>query len=140
MTRSGVWRKASALIDMEGSQRMFMLLRALRLDAFPRTAILALLGIGAASPLAMAQATAATDTAATIYKANCVICHGEDGSGTPLGIRLKAKDLRSKEVQDKTSKELAETIHTGKGNMPAFGTRLESDQIDKLVEYVRQKK
>ena len=119
---------------------MFTLLHALRLDALPSATHLALLGIVAAGPLAMAQSTAARDTSASTYKANCVICHGEDGSGTPLGIRLKAKDLRSKEVQDKPSKELAETIHTGKGNMPAFGTRLSSDQIDKLVEYVRQKK
>jgi mono/diheme cytochrome c family protein len=125
---------------MEDSQGMFTLLHALRLDALPSATHLALLGIVAAGPLAMAQSTAARDTAASTYKANCVICHGEDGSGTPLGIRLKAKDLRSKEVQDKPSKELAETIHTGKGNMPAFGTRLSSDQIDKLVEYVRQKK
>jgi cytochrome c6 len=97
-------------------------------------------GTMAAGPLAMAQTTATTETAASAYKANCVICHADDGSGTPLGIRLKAKDLRNKEVQEKPSSELAQTIRAGKGNMPAFGTRMDSEQIDKLIEYVRQKK
>jgi len=97
-------------------------------------------GTIAAGPLAIAQTIAATEAAASTYKANCVICHADDGSGTALGIRLKAKDLRSKEVQDKTSAELAQTIRAGKGNMPAFGTRMDSEQIDKLIEYVRQKK
>jgi cytochrome c6 len=119
---------------------MFACLRALGMNAPQRAAHLMLIGAMAAGPLAMAQATATTDTAASAYKANCVICHADDGSGTPLGIRLKAKDLRSKEVQDKTSAELAQTVRTGKGNMPAFGTRMDSEQIDKLIEYVRQKK
>jgi mono/diheme cytochrome c family protein len=88
----------------------------------------------------MAQTEATTETAASAYKTNCVICHGEDGSGTPLGIRLKAKDLRSKEVQEKSSAELAQTVSAGKGNMPSFGKRMDSEQIDKLIEYVRQKK
>ena len=116
---------------------MFTLLHALRLDALPSATHLALLGIVAAGPLAMAQSTAARDTAASTYKANCVICHGEDGSGTPLGIRLKAKDLRSKEVQDKTPAALTQVITAGKNNMPAFGNRLDKDQIQTLVEYVR---
>jgi cytochrome c6 len=114
------------------------------MNVLPRAAHLVVLGtvVGtiAAGPLAMAQTTATPDTAASTYKANCVICHAEDGSGTPLGIRLKAKDLRSKEVQEKTSAELAQTIRAGKGNMPAFGARMDSKQIDKLIEYVRQKK
>ena len=123
---------------------MFARLRVLGMSALPRAAHLVLLGtaagIIAAGPLAMAQTTASTDTAASTYKANCVICHADDGSGTALGIRLKAKDLRSKEVQEKTSAELAQTIRAGKGNMPAFGTRMDSEQIDKLIEFVRQKK
>lgn len=119
---------------------MFACLRALKINALPRANHLFLLGTLAAGPSAMAQTTASPETTASIYKANCVICHAEDGSGTPLGIRLKAKDLRSKEVLEKPSEELAQTIRAGKGNMPAFGTRMDSEQIDKLIEYVRQKK
>lgn len=128
------------MIDVEGLQKMFARLRALGMNALPRATHFVLLGTVAAGPLAVAQTTATADTAASTYKANCAICHAEDGSGTPLGIRLKAKDLRSKEVQEKSSAELAQTIRAGKGNMPAFGTRMDSEQIDKLIEYVRQKK
>jgi len=139
---------SSVLIDLGGSKRMFACLRALGMNVLSRTAYLvalgsiagAIVGTVTAGPLAVAQTAASTDAAASAYKANCVICHAEDGSGTPLGIRLKAKDLRSKEVQEKPSTELAQTIRAGKGNMPAFGTRMDSDQIDKLIEYVRQKK
>jgi mono/diheme cytochrome c family protein len=110
------------------------------MNVLSRAANLVVLGAVTAGPLAMAQTPVATGTAESAFKANCVICHAEDGSGTPLGIRLKAKDLRSKEVQDKTSAELAQTVRAGKGNMPAFGTRMDNDQIDKLIEYVRQKR
>src|SRR5205814_7582352 len=38
--------------------------------------------------------------AAKLYKANCAVCHAADGSGnTSSGKALKAKDLRSDEVQ-----------------------------------------
>lgn len=123
---------------------MFACFRTLGMSALQGAANLVALGsiagAMATGPLGMAQSTATAETAESTYKTNCVICHAEDGSGTPLGIRLKAKDLRSKEVQDKPSEELVQTIRAGKGNMPAFGTRMDSDQIDKLIAYVRQKK
>jgi len=102
-----------------------------------KAACLIVFGIAAACALATAQANANTGTAADSYKANCAICHADDGSGTALGKRLHAKDLRAKEVQDKPSEALAQTIRAGKNNMPAFGNRLDGDQIQKLVDYIR---
>ena len=102
-----------------------------------KTTCLAVLGIAAACALTTTQAAANTETAADTYKANCAICHADDGSGTALGKRLHAKDLRAKEVQDKRAEELAQTIHAGKNNMPAFGNRLDGDQIQKLVDHIR---
>ena len=96
-----------------------------------------LLGIFAATSPAVAQDPASPVTTASIFKEKCAPCHGDDGAGTTLGIRLHVKDLRSKEVQAQSSKALAETVTSGKGLMPAFGTRLDSDQIQKLIEYVR---
>jgi mono/diheme cytochrome c family protein len=90
--------------------------------------------------LAAGQAPAAKETAATTFKANCEVCHGADGSGSDLGHRLHVKDLRSKEVQSKPSSFLAQTIRAGKDNMPAFGNRLDDDQINALVVFVRHKK
>jgi cytochrome c6 len=96
------------------------------------------LGIVAAAQLAAAQSAANTETAESTFKTTCAICHAEDGSGTALGRRLHAKDLRSKEVQEKSSAALAQTIRAGKGNMPAFGDRLNSEQIQKLINYIRR--
>ena len=72
------------------------------------------------------------------YKASCVLCHSPDGSGSsPAGKALKAKDLRSSEVQSATDADLLAIITNGKGKMPAFGKKLSPDAIKGLVTYVR---
>jgi mono/diheme cytochrome c family protein len=81
----------------------------------------------------------AQSDAAKVFKASCVMCHAEDGSGnSTAGKALKAKDLRSAEVQGKADAELTETITKGKGKMPAFGAKFSPDQIKSLVTYIRQ--
>jgi len=80
---------------------------------------------------------AQTDVA-KVYKANCVLCHSANGSGdSAAGKALKAKDLRSEEVQKKSDAELAEAIGKGRGKMPAFGSKLSSDIVKSLVAYIR---
>jgi cytochrome c6 len=129
--------------DLEGSAAMIACLRTRRLHGNLKTAQLVVLGVAAAGligPYSTAQTTGNPATAASTYKANCAVCHGEDGSGTALGNRLHVKDLRAREVQERSTKALAQIISAGKGSMPAFGTRLDSEQIQKLVEYVRHNK
>ena len=76
---------------------------------------------------------------AKIYKTNCVLCHAANGSGdAPSGKALKAKDLRSPEVQGKSDADLAGVIATGMGKMPAFGKKLSADVIKSLVAYIRE--
>ena len=80
----------------------------------------------------------AQDDAARIFKANCVLCHSANGSGdSTAGKALKAKDLRSPEVQKQTNAALIEVISKGKEKMPAFGDKIQPDDIKKLVAYVR---
>ena len=75
---------------------------------------------------------------AKFFKTNCTLCHSEDGSGSsPTGKAMKAKDLRSTEVQSKTDAELLEVITKGKGKMPAFGAKIKPDDGTKLVGYIR---
>jgi mono/diheme cytochrome c family protein len=77
--------------------------------------------------------------AAKVYKTNCVLCHAADGSGnSPSGKALKAKDLKSDEVQKQTDAALSEVITKGRGKMPAFGSKLSPDVINSLVAYIRQ--
>ena len=76
---------------------------------------------------------------AKLFKANCTLCHGADGSGdNPTGKAFHAKDLRSAEVQKQTDAELAELITKGKRKMPAFGAKIKPDDVTKLVAYLRQ--
>jgi mono/diheme cytochrome c family protein len=96
--------------------------------------ILVCLGI-----LAVPSRLQAQDDGAKVFKTSCTLCHSDDGSGnSPTGRALKAKDLRSDEVQGKTDLELTETITKGKGKMPAFGAKMSPDKIKSLVAYIRQ--
>jgi cytochrome c5 len=53
--------------------------------------------------LALPGVTQAQTDPAKIYKANCDLCHGADGSGdTGPGKAFHAKDLRSDEVRSQS--------------------------------------
>ena len=81
----------------------------------------------------------AQNDAAKVFKANCALCHGADGSAdTPQGKALKAKDLKLPEIQSKSDAELADVITKGRGKMPAFGSKFSPDEINSLVAYIRQ--
>lgn len=84
-------------------------------------------------------ATAQARDAAALYKAKCVVCHSDDGSGSgATGKQLGAKDLRSDEVQKQTDAQLNESISNGMGKkMPAYKGKLTDDQIKGLVAYIR---
>ena len=75
---------------------------------------------------------------AKLFKTNCELCHGPDGSGnTGPGKAFHAQDLRSDETQKQSDAALIEVITKGRGKMPAFGAKLKSDDITKLVAYIR---
>ena len=80
----------------------------------------------------------AADAAAT-YKAKCAGCHGADGSGsTAAGKALKARDLRSAEVQGQSDAQLLAIIAKGKGKMPGFEKSLGADTCKALVAHIRK--
>jgi cytochrome c6 len=83
-------------------------------------------------------ATGTSQKAASTFEDHCVSCHGSDGAGTPLGKRLQAPDLSSKEVQSQSSASLARAISEGKNNMPPFADRLSAQQIQALADYVHR--
>lgn len=75
---------------------------------------------------------------AKLFKANCELCHGADGSGkTGPGKAFHAQDLRSAETQKQSDAALAETIVKGREKMPAFGGKIKPEDITKLVAYIR---
>ena len=97
--------------------------------------------------LAVAVSAAAEPDAKTtrLWKAKCASCHGADGKGkTETGEKLGIPDMTTakwqKEVSDADAKKaITEGFkRPGKSEgMDAYKDKLEPDQIDALVGYVR---
>jgi mono/diheme cytochrome c family protein len=85
----------------------------------------------------LAGCTAAPAPDATgeeIYLQLCSRCHGEDlagGIGPALGPGSNTAD------QDDEFLEL--TVTRGRGRMPAFGSSLSADQLQRLIGFVRER-
>lgn len=85
------------------------------------------------SALAFAQAPGEA-----IFKKNCVMCHGADGTGkTKMGIKLGAADLTSNDIQSLSDEALAQSVRNGKAKMPPFEKTLTADEITQVIQYVR---
>ena len=81
------------------------------------------------------------EEAAVLFARACASCHGKDGKArTPIGRKLKVKDLTQSMIGDR---EIAEQIREGKKGqddltrMPSFKESLKGDEIEALVRYVK---
>lgn len=96
------------------------------------TAALLLAAAGLVWMASCAEPPAADATGADIYAQLCSSCHGDDlsgGLGPPLGPSSNAAD------QDDAF--LVLTISRGRGRMPSFSGTLSDEQLDRLVNYIR---
>lgn len=86
-----------------------------------------------------APAPASQKSAEDVYLDKCAVCHAKDGSGnTAKGRKVKAKDLRSAEVQKMPDKDLTDAIANGKGkDMDGFKDELGMPMVSDLEKYVR---
>lgn len=74
---------------------------------------------------------------ASVYRAHCARCHGNDGrSNTREGRRTEASDLTDASVKAMDTAKMTRIIRNGKGDMPA-NKRLSAAQITALIRYVR---
>jgi cytochrome c6 len=88
--------------------------------------------------LAVSSVGFAQDPGAEVFKKNCVMCHGADGTGkTKMGLKLGAADLSSNDIQSLSDEAIAQTVRNGKGKMPPFGKTLTDDEITQVVKHVR---
>jgi mono/diheme cytochrome c family protein len=94
-----------------------------------------LTGTGAITHASPAPQGSAQD----VYLDKCSVCHGKDGSGnTAKGKKLKAKDLRSAEIQKMSDADLIDAVANGKGkDMDGFQKELGADMVKQLVAYCR---
>ncbi len=72
-------------------------------------------------------------TGAEIFAATCARCHGVDARGGSIGPDLGPES----EAATKDDAALVLTVTRGRGRMPAFGSELSADQIDRVVAYLR---
>lgn len=63
----------------------------------------------------------------TLYDANCASCHGADGAGGAAGPNIKGEDGED---------EIVDKIINGDGAMPAFGDKLDDQEIADTLGYV----
>ncbi len=80
--------------------------------------------------------------ASRLYRRHCISCHGNDGkSKTSKGKFSHARDLSDGEWQaDVSDERIFNSIMNGRnarGNMPAFGDKLNEREANALVNYVR---
>lgn len=95
-----------------------------------QVAIVALLGVLVAACVGRPATDASGEE---IYLQLCSNCHGdrlEGGIGPPLGAGSNAAD--------QPNEYLRLTITEGRGRMPSFSSSLSEDQVQRLIDYLRE--
>lgn len=80
--------------------------------------------------------TEAVEAGQTVYAANCVPCHGEDGEGRlGTGPQLKSASFLAAASDD----YLLRTIARGRAGttMPGWASSLEREQVESVIAYMR---
>jgi mono/diheme cytochrome c family protein len=71
---------------------------------------------------------------AALFRKSCAVCHSVRPDETKVGPSLYAV-LR--EASGYSEPAVRQTIAAGTANMPAFQQKLEPDQMDDLIEYLK---
>jgi len=101
---------------------------------FFRTSLVTLLVVGV---IALCNTSAVAQDAAGTFKAKCAMCHGADGKGSSVGLKMGARDFASADVQKQTDAQLTEIIAKGKNKMPPYEGKLKDTEIKDLVAFIR---
>jgi cytochrome c6 len=79
-------------------------------------------------------AQAQDNPTATLYGSKCVVCHGKDGKGTPVGKNMGAQDLTTTKLSEA---ELKAIITNGRKKMQPYKDKLTAEQIDALSKFIK---
>lgn len=75
------------------------------------------------------------------YNQDCKSCHGEKGQGGPVkledGTKLKVPTLCEGHALRHTDADFVKQITKGGDGMPAFADKLEPDEINECVRFIR---
>jgi mono/diheme cytochrome c family protein len=91
---------------------------------------------------AMTTAVVQDDMNPDVYATLCASCHGSEGKGDGMAAAAfdpKPTDFTDSEFQaGRTDDDLAKAIAEGSGMMAGFGQQLSAEEIQSLVEYIRE--
>lgn len=80
--------------------------------------------------------------AKALFTRDCAMCHGAEGKGDgPAGAAFNPKPADMSVAafwEGRTDESVTESITSGKGAMPAFGSKLSAEEIAALVAYIRE--
>jgi cytochrome c6 len=79
-------------------------------------------------------AVANADDAASLYAKRCASCHGKDGKGSPVGVKMGAQDLTTTTLSEA---EVASVISAGRGKMTAYKGKLTDPEIQSVAKYIK---
>src|SRR2546421_10972660 len=75
------------------------------------------------------------------FAKNCQSCHGADGKGGPVklddGTKLRVPSLREGHALRHPDSDFLKQIREGGDGMPAFKDKLNQQQIDELIRFIR---
>jgi cytochrome c5 len=97
------------------------------------------IGIGSAVCIAMVGSIAQTSPSSgaltdnPTYQKNCAKCHGKTAEGRHFG----GPSLIGEKAVSASADDLRNIINNGKGRMPKFGGKLNSEDIDTLVVQIK---
>jgi mono/diheme cytochrome c family protein len=95
-----------------------------------------------ASPIASATATPDEFVAArTIFKEQCSECHGANADGGQIeveGKKLNVPSLKAGHALKHSDDDFVDQIRDGGDGMPAFKDKLQPNEINDLVRFIRK--
>lgn len=89
--------------------------------------------------VAVVAAPAFSEDGASVYKAKCAMCHGENGVAKKMGE--PARNLNDPKFQAEVSKdEVVKILAEGKGKKKSMKDKLTPEQIAAVADYVKTMK
>jgi mono/diheme cytochrome c family protein len=74
-----------------------------------------------------------TLTGNPVYQKDCAKCHGKSAEGRHFG----GPSLVSKKTADASADDLGNIISNGKGRMPKYGSKLSSEEINRMILQIK---
>lgn len=72
-----------------------------------------------------------------LYKINCHSCHGDPGKNNFIALQPSPGDPATEKIQRNSDGEIFHKVTVGRGQMPSFRSVMTTEEIWKVVSYIR---